>query len=590
MRELKRIFGYCRQYPWFAVGTLLCAILSTLAGMAFPLLTWQVIDTVMAGKEPTRLAWMAGILFGTFFLRDFLNAIRINLNNFFEQLVVFDLRSELYEKLQRLPLGWYHHESSGDLMTRVVEDVTQMERVLIDGIEQGSVAVLQVVGVGLFLFFINVELALWALAPMPLLIAGAMIFTTTAHKRYRIVRKATSAMNSFLLDNLQGILQIKSFGREKRELGQFRDKAANLKEATLILMRSWSIYSPSMAFFGAVGVVLVLYFGGRIALENPSALSVGQLTAFVLYVGMFYDPVNRLHQLNQLVQGGRAAAERVFKILDTEEEYEPLQLGTLPKIKGSARSVRFENVSFGYDSGRLVLNNIQLEAEAGQTIALVGPTGAGKSTLVGLITRFHRASGGQILMDGVPIDTLKLEELRKQIGVVSQEAYLFNSTVRENLLYGNPAATEQEIEEALRAANAWEFVKNLPEKLETNVGEKGVKLSVGEKQRLSIARALLKNPPVLILDEATASVDTATERLIQQALDHLLENRTSFVIAHRLSTVRRADLICVLQNGQIVERGKHEELLARGGLYARLCQAQGTSETIEQVFTHLMEV
>jgi ATP-binding cassette subfamily B protein/subfamily B ATP-binding cassette protein MsbA len=587
MRELKRIFVYCRQYPWYALGTLLCAVLSTLAGMAFPLLTWQIIDTVFDNGNPSDLAWMAGILFGTFFFRDFLNGLRIQLNNFFEQLVVFDLRSELYEKLQRLPLGWYHHESSGDLMTRVVEDVTQMERVLIDGIEQGSVALLQVLGVGFFLFWINAELALWAMAPMPLLIAGAMIYTTTAHKRYRIVRKATSAMNSYLLDNLQGILQIKSFGREERELAQFRDKASKLREATLVVIKAWSIYSPAMSFFGALGIVLVLFFGGRIALADPSVLSVGQLTAFVLYVGMFYDPVNRLHQLNQLVQGGRAAAERVFKILDTEEEYEPTQSKTLPPIHGSARSVTFEQVSFGYDRDRPVLHDIQLQAMAGQTIALVGPTGAGKSTLVGLVTRFHRATGGRILMDGVPIDELSLEELRKQVGIVSQEAYLFNTTVRENLLYGNPGADEAQMEAALRAANAWELTQNLPEKLDTNVGEKGVKLSVGEKQRLSIARALLKNPPVLILDEATASVDTATERLIQEALDYLLQNRTSFVIAHRLSTVRRADLICVLQNGRIIERGKHEELLARGGLYARLCEAQGTSETIEQVFTHL---
>jgi ATP-binding cassette, subfamily B, bacterial len=587
MRELRRIFTYCRQYPWFALGTMLCAVVSTLAGLAFPVLTWKIIDDVLGGGNATRLAWMAGFLLVSFFLRDFLNALRIQLNNSFEQRVIFDLRSELYEKLQRLPMGWYHHQSSGDLMTRVVEDVTQMERVLIDGIEQGTVALLQVLGVGLFLFWINTELALWAMVPMPFLITGAIIYTTTAHQRYRIVRRATSAMNSFLLDNLQGILQIKSFGREQRELQQFQAKAEKLRQATLIVMRAWSVYSPSMTFLGALGVVLVLFFGGRIALEDPQALSIGQLTAFVLYIRMFYDPIDRLHQLNQLVQSGRAAAERVFKILDTQEEYNPTQVKVLPKIQGRARSVIFENVSFAYDRDRPVLHDIDLTASAGQTIALVGPTGAGKSTLVGLITRFHRATAGRILMDGIPMDELSLEELRRQIGVVSQEAYLFNTTVRENLLYGNPQATEPELEAALRAANAWELTQNLVDQLETNVGEKGVKLSVGEKQRLSIARALLKNPPILILDEATASVDTATERLIQEALDRLLQNRTSFVIAHRLSTVRKADLICVLQEGRIIERGRHEDLLARQGLYARLCQAQGTSETIEQTFSHL---
>ncbi|NJK92760.1 MAG: ABC transporter ATP-binding protein, partial [Blastochloris sp.] len=440
----------------------------------------EIIDAVFVEKQTASLAWMAGALLLTFFLRDFLNGLRIQLNNFFEQKVVFDLRSELYEKLQRLPLGWYHHESSGDLMTRVIEDVTQMERVLIDGIEQGIVAVLQVLGVGFFLFWINTELALWALAPMPLLVAGALIYTTTAHQRYRIVRKATSAMNAYLLDNLQGILQIKSFGREDRELSHFRSKAESLRQATLVVMKAWSIYSPAMNFFGALGVVLVLFFGGRIALENPGVLSVGQLSAFVLFIGMFYDPVNRLHQLNQLVQAGRAAAERVFKILDTPEEYEPGTARSLPPLQNRARQVSFEQVSFAYDTERPVLKDLQLTAEAGQTIALVGPTGAGKSSLVALIPRFHRATGGRIRIDGVPLDDLSLRELREQIGIVSQEAYLFNSSVRENLLYGNPQAGEPEMEAALRAANAWDLVQKLPQQLDTQVGEKGVKLSVGE--------------------------------------------------------------------------------------------------------------
>lgn len=586
MRELKRIFIYCRQYPWFALGTLTCAIISTLAGLAYPLLTGKIIDGLINGGDINSLSWKAGGLLLSYFLRDFLNGVRIQLNNSFEQLVIFDLRSDLYGKLQHLPLSWYHHQASGDLMTRVVEDVTQMERVLIDGIEQGTVALLQVIGVGFFLFWINPSLALWAMTPMPILLAGAAIYTTTAHTRYRIVRKATSAMNSFLLDNLQGILQIKSFGRESRELNHFRHHAEKLRQATLIVMRSWSIYSPSMAFAGALGVVVVLYFGGKITLENPSLLSVGQLTTFVLFVGMFYEPINRLHGMNQLIQAGRAAAERVFKILDTVEEYEPDVIKDhLPAAR--SRTVVFENVSFAYDSGRTILKNLNLTAQAGQTIALVGPTGAGKSTLVSLIARFHRATEGKILIDGVPLDTMSLVELREQIGIVSQEAYLFNTTIRENLLYGNPSATEQELESALRAANAWDLTQNLPQKLDTSVGEKGVKLSVGEKQRLSIARALLKNPPILILDEATASVDTATERLIQEALDRLLTNRTSFVIAHRLSTVRKADLICVLQDGEIIERGQHDALLKQGGLYARLCQAQSSHETIEQTFTHL---
>jgi len=394
-------------------------------------------------------------------------------------------------------------------------------------------------------------------------------------------------MNSLLLDNLQGIFQIKSFAREKKELAEFESKAGEVKAGTLKVMHAWSIYSPTMSFLGAVGFVLVIYFGGLKVMEEGSTFSIGDLTAFLLYIGLLYEPVNRLHQLNQLAQAGRAAAERVFKILDEGVEEEPGQPAKLPLKSSGGRAVHFQNVQFRYEEETTVLKGIHFQAEPGQTVALVGPTGAGKSTIINLIPRFYRATEGSILIDGVAINEISLAELRQEIATVSQEAFLFDRTVRENLKIGNESASEDEMWSALTAANAADFVRALPKQLDTELGERGVRLSVGEKQRVSIARALLQDSPILILDEATASVDTRTERLIQEALDRLMEGRTSFIIAHRLSTVRSADLILVIEGGRIIESGTHQTLQNAGGLYAKLCSAQSSHHTIEESWEEL---
>ena len=528
----------------------------------------RFIDVVIGQQRADQILPTAALGIGAILARQFLFTLRTHVNNGLELKLTHLVRVELYDKLQRLPVKWFDTNSSGEIMSRVADDVPTMDRVIVEGVDQALAALLQFLVVLGYMFYHSWELTLVTLAPLPFIGILTTWWARRSEPMWRASSEASSAMNAILHDHLAGIRQIKAYTVEPEALDTFDRASRRIGEKHLRVMRGQAVVWPSVSFIAESGIILMVACGAWWTLEGK--MSAGTVMSFVVAWGFLFEPISRINPLSQTFTRGIVAAKRVFRILDTPDESHITE-GLRPEtLRGE---VRFENVSFHYDENAPAVSDLSFVAMPGETVALVGATGAGKSTVLNLLTRFYEPDAGRILLDGVPLPDISKEWLRDRLGYVTQESFLFNTTLRENLLLAKPGAEDAELWSALEAANAAEFVRASADGLDTIAGERGTRFSGGEKQRLSIARALLKNPPLLLLDEATSALDNRTERLVQQALENLRADRTCFVIAHRLSTVRAADRICVLEKGRLVESGSHDDLVAAGGPYAKLCEA-----------------
>ena len=578
-KVISRVSSYLFFHKALFVTTLLIACTMTVLSVLAPSVIQQVLDKVLLNGIGDGEILIQGILFiaAIFFFKELLNCLRIRINNKLEQKVIFRLRQDLHNKLLHLPINFYDRRKSGDISSRVIEDVQSVERAILDGTEQGVVAVLTLVGVSIMMFWQEPRLAALVFLPLPILSWMAIQYARISKKNWRAVRDKSGELNSLLVEDIQGNRLIHSFGLMEREKNRFTKIAKSLESLSLKAMYRWSIQGPGASFTSSLGILGVVGMGAYL-LESDPNFTTGQFFAFLLYTNMFYEPIRQLVGINNLVAAGKASGERVFEVLDAPIEIKDSLHPSLFPLEN--HTINFSQVSFSYAQRSPVVEGLSFSLPHGSTTALVGPTGAGKSTVANLLLRYYNLDNGSISIGGIPIDHIPLNTLRANIGLVSQDPFLFDTTVRENLLLADEGATEEDIISALQSAHARDFVEGLPDGLDTHIGERGVRLSMGEKQRLTLARAMLKSSPILILDEATASVDVETERKIQQALQHLIKDRTTLIIAHRLSTIREADTIIFLENGKIIEQGSHQKLIGQKGAYANFCHLQENIATV----------
>ncbi|HXG95046.1 MAG TPA: ABC transporter transmembrane domain-containing protein [Blastocatellia bacterium] len=571
-RDLLRLLAYARPYRTRLALALVSLIIASALGLAFPQIVRLLIDASFVERDASKLNRYAAFLIGLFACQAAFSFLRSYLLSYTGERIVADVRTELYSHLVNLPIGFYASRRVGELTSRLASDVSVIQTVTTGSITELLRLTLILTGGIAIIAVTNPRLTLLMLAVVPVVILSATFYGRYIRRLSTRVQDKLADANSVLEEALSAIRIVQSFVREDYERKRYGERI--LESLRMAVKRSVA----GAGFIGFIilvvysGIVVVLWFGSRMVLSG--AMTAGELIAFVLYTFVVSGAIGGMSELYGQFQSAIGATRRVFELLDTEPEIkDPESPQPLETVAGRVELI---DVHFTYpdERGVEVLRGVTIRAEPGEIIALVGPSGAGKSTLVALIPRFYDVTRGAILVDGHDIRTVRLKDLRQSIGMVPQETTLFGGTIRENIAYGNLDATDDEIEAVARAAHAHEFIKEFPDGYNTIVGERGVKLSGGQRQRIAIARALLKNPAILILDEATSSLDSESERLVQDALETLMRGRTTFVIAHRLSTVRRADRIVVLDGGCVIEEGTHEGLIARGGLYKQLYEIQ----------------
>jgi ATP-binding cassette subfamily B multidrug efflux pump len=571
MKHLLRIRTFLRPYVWQILLTLLMLLALTGLNLVVPRIIRNVIDDGLARGETMYLIRSAFLLLGLGIGSAVLNLGNRYLSEWVAARVGYDLRNRMYDHIQYLPFSYHDHAQSGQLISRCIEDVRAIERFAGSAVTDLIRFVLLAAGIIYIMLADNMRLATIALLPMIPLTLMTSNFGTKIGKLFFAVDNAVGDVSNRLQENVVGVQVVRAFAREPYEIRRFEAANRSVFQTWVYVIDEWSKIMPTSHWLTTVSVILILWFGGQMVMDGT--LTIGAIVAFNAYILMLAEPAQQLTSLVNAGGEAAAGAQRVFEVLDVQPSIQsPPNAVKLEPLRGE---VEFRGVSLTYQDERTrSLKGIDLHVEPNQIVALIGPTGSGKTSLVNLIPRFYDVSEGSVLIDGVDVRDLDLVSLRRQIGIVLQTSVLFSDTIKANIAYGKPDASMEEIVAAARAAQAHEFIEGFTHGYETMVGERGVTLSGGQRQRVAIARALLMNPRILILDDSTSSVDMQTERLIQAALDTLMEGRTTFVIAHRLSTVRRADLILVMDQGQIVERGTHEELLQAGGLYREIHDLQ----------------
>ena len=570
MKNYMRLLAYIKPYTRRLALAVVCIIMAAGANLYLPWIIKDMIDDVLMSKDMVMLNLIAVGILVVMFTRGVFYYGQSYLVSYVGQRVIIDVRSVLFRKFQRMPLSYYDKQQTGTVMSYITNDVAVMQSAIVDNlielVTEGSI----LIGSLAMMIYLDWKLSLLTLMTIPLVGFAMKIFGRKLKRSSTVIQERVAEITSLLQESISAIRVVKSFVRESYETKRFEEQNWRNFQAAMKNVKLSSLLTPTVEFLAAIAVTFIVWFGGYEVVNE--VITAGELVAFLTYAVNLANPVKRLSRVYAAIQKAMAAADRVFAVMDLNEKITDVPgAKPLPPIKGK---VEFKDITFSYKEGQPALQHISLKAEPGQMIALVGPSGSGKSTIANLIPRFYDVDSGVITIDDHDIRQVTADSLREQIGLVPQETMLFSTSVMENIRYGRLEATDEEVIEAAKAANAEEFIKELPEGYDTKLGERGLNLSGGQRQRLAIARAILKNPRVLILDEATSALDTESEKIVQDALDNLMVGRTSFVIAHRLSTIFNADQIFVVENGHLREHGTHEELLAAGGLYSNLYNIQ----------------